>query len=161
MTGAVVRKKSWIPWLFVAAFGVIVGVNATMVLFAFGSWRGMATVDSYDKGRRFNHVIAEHRRQAALGWQFAAGLEAKPGAPAILRVELTGPNGAKLDDATVTVDLVRPASIGGDVSIVLDAVGAGRYERAVALKHLGLWELRITARRGADVANAVSRVVLK
>jgi len=147
--------------MFVAAFGVIVAVNATMVIFAFGSWRGLATTEAYDKGRRYNHIIAERRRQEALGWQIAVGVDAKAGNPGLLRVELTGPDGAKLDRAEVVVELVRPASTGDDYTVVLNETGPGRYEHAVAFKHAGLWELRITARRGDDVASAVNRTVVK
>lgn len=161
MSNVAVRRSRWIPWVFVAGFGVIVAANATMVLFAFGSWRGLATTEAYDKGRRYNHIIAERRQQEALGWRFAAGIDAKPGAPGILRVELSGPDGVQMDDATVSVELVRPASVGEDITVLLDAVGAGRYQHAVALKHAGLWELRITARRGEQVASAVHRVVVK
>lgn len=161
MSSLVARRSRWIPWVFVAGFGVIVAANATMVLFAFGSWRGLATTEAYDKGRRYNHIIAERRQQEALGWEFAAGVEAKPGVPGLLRIELTGPDGAKVDGAAVTVELVRPASVGDDVTVVLDEIAPGRYQHAVTLRRAGLWELRISARRGEQAAVAVHRLVVK
>ena len=37
------RRGSWIPWLFVAFFVLIIAVNGVMVWFALECWTGLAS----------------------------------------------------------------------------------------------------------------------
>ena len=62
------RRSAWIPWVFVGGLLLVVAVNAVLVVTAVGSFTGLTTGRSYDRGRAYNHVLAEAARQDALGW---------------------------------------------------------------------------------------------
>lgn len=62
------RKSRWIPWVFVGGMLVVVVVNGFMAYTAISSFTGLTTGQAYDRGRAYNHVLAEAARQDALGW---------------------------------------------------------------------------------------------
>ncbi|MFW5680782.1 MAG: FixH family protein, partial [Pseudomonadota bacterium] len=62
------RKSRWIPWAFVAFFGVVFLVNGVMVYFAVTTFAGVERRDAFKRAQSYNEVLAEARAQAALGW---------------------------------------------------------------------------------------------
>jgi len=68
------RKSNWIPWIFVGGMLVVVVVNGFMAYTAISSFTGLTTGQAYDRGRAYNHVLAEAARQDALGWTARVGL---------------------------------------------------------------------------------------
>ena len=53
------------PWIFVAAMGLVILVNAGMIYLAVHSFTGLATQDPYGKGLAFNRTLAAAQAQAA------------------------------------------------------------------------------------------------
>ena len=61
-------RGRWIPWVFVGMMLLVFVVNGALIVSAVSTFTGTTTGQSYDRGRAYNHVIEEARRQAALGW---------------------------------------------------------------------------------------------
>jgi nitrogen fixation protein FixH len=70
------RRSAWIPWVFVGGLLLVVAVNAVLVVTAIGTFTGVTTGKAYDRGRAYNHVLAEAARQDALGWTDGVTLSA-------------------------------------------------------------------------------------
>ena len=68
MVGPASRDR-WIPWAFVAFFGVVLAVNAVMIWVAFVTWPGLETTSAYQKGLAYNRTLAASQAQEALGWR--------------------------------------------------------------------------------------------
>ena len=150
-------RGRWIPWIFVAAFAVIVAVNGVMVAYALKTFPGLSDPAAYDHGVAYNAVLAEADRQEALGWRLAARLD--PAGDIVVRA--TRPDGAPLDGLTVTGQLTRPIDAPATVDAALEPAGEGIYRARVTLPRIGQWELHITAVAGADRLDLRQRVVAR
>jgi len=148
-------RGRWIPWVYVAGFAVVVAVNAVMVTVALRSFPGLADRAAYDHGVRYNAVLAEVERQAALGWQLAA--ELVPGGDIVVRAARA--DGTPLDGLTLTAALTRPVDAPATVDAVLVPAGNGVYRARVALPRPGQWEMHVVATAGADRVDLRRRVV--
>jgi nitrogen fixation protein FixH len=153
MIAAVARpsSRSLIPWLFGAFFLVIIGVNATMVWFAVGSFPGLVTDRAYQAGLTYNRNLEAAAAQARLGWQ--VDLEAQPLAegPTAVSLQLRDRDGVPLAGASVTARFQRPVETADDLFISLDDLGQGHYAGQLALPRRGVWDIHLVARRGADL----------
>jgi len=157
------------PWIFVAAMGLVVLVNAGMIWFAVASFSGLATEDPYDKGLAYNRTLAAAEAQAALGWQVDVEAAAGPAA--------TGPAGAApsvtlaaafrdragrvLDGLAVRAFLVRPTSAGHDRAVALAAAGEGRYRTTAALPLRGEWLLTVVATKDKQTWQGTRHIHLR
>jgi nitrogen fixation protein FixH len=47
MTMPAARRSRWIPWAFVAFFGVVLAANAIMIVIAITTWPGLQTQQAY------------------------------------------------------------------------------------------------------------------
>ena len=150
---------SWIPWLFVGFFLVVIAVNGTMIWVALGSWTGLATNQAYDRGLTYNRNLEAAARAAALGWQpsLAATLDGETGTVELI---LNGADGAPVTGAEVTVRFERPTSEGLDFAVPLAGTAPGVYRGGFVLPAEGAWNLHATIRRGEDLYVHDQRVVL-
>ena len=151
------------PWIFVAAMGLVVLVNAGMIWFAVSSFSGLATTDPYDKGLAFNRTLAAAEAQAALGWQVDVDAAAGPAdaAPTVtLAAAFRDRAGRALDGLQVRAFLVRPTSAGHDRAVDLAAAGEGRYRATAALALHGEWLLTIVA-KGKETWQSTRRIHLR
>jgi len=69
------RRSRWIPWIFVGGMLLVVVVNGFMAFYAISTFTGLTSGQAYDRGRAYNHVLAEAARQDALGWTARVRLE--------------------------------------------------------------------------------------
>jgi nitrogen fixation protein FixH len=150
---------SWIPWLFVGFFLVVVAVNGTTIWIALTSWTGLATNRPYDRGLTYNRNLDAAARAAALGWQpaLAARTDGDAGEVELL---LTDAGGQPVTGAEVAVRFERPTSEGLDFSVELAAADPGAYRGRFVLPAEGVWNLHATIRRGEDLFVHDQRVVL-
>lgn len=156
------KRGSWIPWIFVAMFTVVVLVNGVMVWVAATTWTGLETREHYRKGLDYNAALAAERAQAERGWQVA--VEAVPANLDLalrLRVGLRDRDGRALDGAEVTALLIRPTSDGHDVAVALGPVGPGTYAAEAAVPLAGQWDLRIEARHPAGDWQSIRRILVR
>lgn len=130
------RRSRWIPWAFVGAFGVIVAVNAVLVVASVTTFTGV-TGHSYDRGRAYNSVLAEATRQDALGWSARVALES--GALAVAVTDREGlPVGGRIEGV-----LLRPLE-GTQLPLDFAAAGPGRFIAHAGAPAPGQWEARLT-----------------
>ena len=135
------ESGSWIPWIFVAGFGVVLGANAIMVYVAATTWTGIAVNRSYDKGLHYNRNLEAAARMEALGWQAAIETELTARRAGTVRVAMTEQDGDPLYRADVVVEFERPTHEGYDFVVPLEAVGSGLYSAAFAAPLDGLWDM--------------------
>ena len=140
----------WYPWLFVAAFVVVIAVNGVMIKLAIGSFSGLDTEHPYERGLGYNETLAAARAQEALGWQVAydavsAGDATPDGQPISVAARFLDRDGNALTGLAVRALLQRPAVEGHDVELPLVERGGGRYVAETALTLPGQWDLRIVA----------------
>ncbi len=138
------RQKGWyIPWIFVGLFLVVAVVNGVMIHFAFSTWTGLQTEEHFLKGIKYNQDLAGARAQAERGWQVNADFTSTEPLKGLASLTLRDKNGALLDGATVKIKLIRPTSVGHDVTMDLPYLGEGRYAAPVTLTLEGQWDMRV------------------
>lgn len=138
-------RGRWIPWVFVAGFGVVVAVNVVLITAAVGTFTGTTTKGAYNRGLEYSEVLAEAARQRALGWRGTISR-----ADAAVLVSLRLPDGTPLPaDAVVTGMLQRPLE---RTALPLDfqPVGPGGWRAPAEVPAAGAWEAVLTVMRGAD-----------
>jgi nitrogen fixation protein FixH len=133
------RKSHWIPWTIVGFFGVVTAVNAVMIWFAVSTFTGLDRKEPYMRGVAYNDVLAEARRQDALGW--TAEVEASSDR---LAVDVADRLERPLGGATVYAQITRPVDAGLDFSTDLAAVAPGRYVAFVDWPAQGRWDVLVT-----------------
>lgn len=155
------RRGSWIPWIFVAGFGVVLGANAIMIYIAATTWTGIAVNRSYDKGLHYNRNLEAAARMEALGWQASIETELTAERAGTVEVALFDEAGAPLYRAEVVIEFERPTHEGYDFVVPLEPAGSGLYSAAFAAPLAGLWDLRLIVTRGADLYVTTERVLLR
>lgn len=155
------KRGSWIPWIFVAGFGVVFTVNAIMVYVAATTWTGIAVNRAYDKGLHYNRNLEAAARMAALGWEASIETELTAERAGTVRVAVTENGGDPLTRADVVVEFERPTHEGYDFVVPLQPAGSGLYSAAFAAPLEGLWDLRLVVTRGSDLFVTTERVLLR
>lgn len=158
------QRGWWYPWLFVAAFGVVIAVNGVMIKLAVDSFSGLDTAHPYERGLEYNDTLAAARAQEALGWQvdfnaMPVDRESTMGRPIAVEARFLDRGGRALTGLAVRARLVRPAATGHDVELILTERGGGRYAATTVLPLAGQWDLRIVA-EGDDAGWQSSRRLL-
>lgn len=153
------RRYRWIPWLYVLAMTVVIGVNAVLVYFAVREPVGVVAASPYEKGLHFNTELAQRAQQDALGWQVAAGYFPQAGGTGEIAIELRDSNGKPLIGLQPRVRLTRPIEVVAPIDVVLKDQGNGRYAARIAPTRHGQWDVAI------DIAaphhfTAVHRIVV-
>jgi nitrogen fixation protein FixH len=145
MAGQQRERSWWYPYIFVAAFAVVVAVNGVMIWIAVTTFPGLATDKSYDRGLKYNQNLAAAQAQAEMGWQVE--IAAAKQSSGLVRVEgfYKDKNAAPINELAVKAYLIRPAVTGHDRDIELSPQGEGRYAGALELPLAGLWEVRLIA----------------
>lgn len=152
-------RDSWIPWLFVGFFGVVLAANLTLAYVAISTFTGLETDGYYRKGLEYNRVIEAEHRQAALGWTVSVAFDPTAERRGRLSVRAFDGSGKPLDGATVTAQLFRPTQAGYDKDITLHPAGAGSYEAEFELPLRGQWDIRTQIAHRSDVYRTVERIV--
>ncbi len=138
-------RGRWIPWVFVAGFGVVVAVNAVLITEAISTFTGTTTANPYDSGRAYGAVLAEAERQRALGWQ---GTVSRGEGTVLLAMRQA--DGRPLPaDAAVTGSLQRPLER-TVLPLAFQPVATGGWQAVVEVPAPGLWEAVLTVTRGTD-----------
>jgi nitrogen fixation protein FixH len=155
------RRGSWIPWIFVAGFGVVLAVNVIMVYVAATTWPGIAVNRSYDKGLTYNRNLEAAARQEALAWTASIETTLTGSLAGMAQVTLTDAAGAPLYRATVSLAFERPTHEGYDFAVQLEPEGDGLYSAPFTVPLPGLWDLRLIVSHGDDRLVTTERVLLQ
>jgi len=152
-------KKSLIPWIFVAFFGVLIVVNIVFVTLAFDSYSGLADDDPYDRGITYNRVLEGEEIQKALGWSVDLQKQRDQGGD-FLRLSAADKAGAPLSRADISAKLYRPVIEGMDQNLVFEDKGEGVFEARLDGVPKGNWELRVLIESGVHSYRFSQRVLL-
>lgn len=158
------RKPGWwYPYIFVAAFMVVVAVNGVLIYTATTTFSGLETKNHYEKGLAYNKDIELARRQEELGWQVEAKVDplgSGQGTQRQVSVEASFKNkeGQPLDGLAVRALFIRPVQDGHDVSVPLSAKGKGIYTTETQLDFHGVWDLRVVAIGEKDSYQLAQRI---
>ncbi len=108
--------------------------------------------DYYQKALNWDETAAQRATNEKLGWQVELTLDDKIGpiGERVLRCALRDATGAAVADAQVSVTAFPHARGQQRVSTELHETPDGRYASSVRFHRKGLWEFRLTARRGDD-----------
>lgn len=157
---AATRNSRWIPWLFVLGFTVTLAINATLIAFAAGSFSGLVVEHPYRKGAEYAHAQAMLQDQRQLNWYYRLRSESR--ADGSLDISIAWQDGAAaLIDLQVTAEFIRPVENAPPMTVMLQHRGAGVYTASVSLPAMGLWDVRIMARRDEARFVAAERLVLR
>jgi nitrogen fixation protein FixH len=137
------RRSRWIPWAFVAFFGVVLAANAALIVIAITTWPGLETPQSYQRGLAHDEALAAAAAQAALGWKVEFAFEQTGERTGALRLDLADRFGNTLQNAEVRAALVRPTHGGFDLVVDVPHDYGGRYLHEVELPFAGQWEARV------------------
>ncbi|MDK9721390.1 MAG: FixH family protein [Rhodospirillales bacterium] len=159
------RKPGWwYPYIFVAAFMVVVAVNGILIYTATTTFSGLETKNPYEKGLAYNKNLELAKRQEELGWQVEA--KVLPVGPAntglqrqvLIEASFKTKDGKPIDGLIVRVLLIRPVQDGHDVSVPMSAKGQGSYATEAQLDFHGVWDLRVVAIGGKDSYQLAQRI---
>ena len=135
--------------IFVAGFGLIIGVNVFMAWNAVSTFPGLEVSSSYADSQTFDE---RRYAQEALGWN--ASIEI-PGDGTLI-LHMVDDAGAPVAPAELTALLTRPTNQTDDQLLVLERVN-GAFVAPVTLSD-GMWRLRLTgtARDGTDYRHNIT-----
>jgi len=135
-----------------AAFGLVIAANMTLLFSSLGSFPGLVVPNSYVASQGYD---AERQAQIALGWSVAARH-----ADGRLAVTVTDADGAPVRGLQVTATIGKPASQADDVTIGLIPDFEGYVMEAPLAP--GLWRIEIEARGEAGaLMRANTQIYLK
>lgn len=151
----------WIPWSFVAFFGVLVVVNAIMVFFAVKTWTGLDTDDAFRQGLAYNERLAQTNAQIDQGWQVQLDFSQAEAGAGQLEVALKDRYGTPLTHALVTAHVARPTDRAADFELVFEDLGNGLYRADLAPPLSGQWDVRLTAEHERGEHRLLRRVFVR
>lgn len=139
------------PVAIIGVLAVTVGANIWLFM-AAGDPRDTAIEpDYYRKAVAWDSTMAQARRDVQLGWRAEIAFGALVSGSAPLTVKLADSTGAPVESAAVHVEAINNVDALKHWPADLRESAPGRYEAAMPLPRAGLWEVRITARRGAEL----------
>jgi len=148
--------------------GVIVVLAATvttnmLLMYVAGHDASFAIEPNYyAKAVTWDSTLAAETRSRALGWTLTPMMRIEDGTHSSrLTLRLTDRSGAPIHGATLHV----AALFVGDANDVSNATctetAPGIYETTLPVRHLGLWELRVSATLGAAHFSHVARLEVR
>ncbi|MBS0525729.1 MAG: FixH family protein [Proteobacteria bacterium] len=149
---------SFVPWLFVAGFAIVIAVNGIMMWLAIGSFSGLYSDHARERGVRYNQVMAEQRSRDALGWSVVPSWQADSG---VLGLKVSDSAGKPLPGAVASIELIRPAERRAPLDVVLSDLGNGRFAGHVVLPERGNWDADIVIEAGGRRFALTKRLFLQ
>jgi len=140
------RPGWWYPYIFVAAFAVVVAVNLSLVVLATRTFPGVTADHPYERGLAYEQALAAARRQEEMGWIVETVIEPMPGGTgAVIAQTYRDRDGRPIEGLSVRVRLTRPTGPDQTHEAVLNPSGPGAHAAIVPLPQSGQWDLRATA----------------
>jgi nitrogen fixation protein FixH len=146
------------PWVPALLLGTLIGVQLLVVSATIDDPTFSSEQDYYRKAVDWDAHMARLRASRALGWSAHVSVEqaASPGARTLsLRFEDAA--GAPLSGAALEAVAFHNARAASPRALDWREVAPGLYHAELAPARPGLWELRLSAARGADRYEATLR----
>ena len=154
------RKPGWwYPWALFGVMAVTVIVNGLLAWIADDTFSGQVTTRHRDLGLDYNRALEGTAAQERLGWRAEIAF-APRGLGGAIEVRLVTREGDPVEGADAELLIRRPVEEGFDRRIGLVPEGAGRYTARVALPKPGQWALHLLVRRGDDVFQHQTRILV-
>jgi len=147
--------------MLVAFFGVVIGVNVTMMKLAIATLPGTDVDSPYAAGLTYDREISAAHDQAGRKWQVNAHIERRADGGAALQVEARDAAGRPMTGLKFGGRLERPTDKRADLGLELTETGIGIYRGTATSVAPGQWDLVIEGEaRGTRVFLSRNRVVL-
>lgn len=147
--------------MLVAFFGIVIGVNVTMMRLAIATLPGTDVDSPYAAGLTYDREISAAQDQAARKWKVSAHIERRANGNAVLQVEARDASGQPLTGLKFGGRLERPTDKRADLAIELAEAGIGIYRGNAASVAPGQWDLVIEGdAKGERVFLSRNRVIL-
>jgi nitrogen fixation protein FixH len=130
-------RGRWIPYAFVGGMLLVVAVNGGLVYAALSTFTGVTVPRAYERGRNYDHVLAEAARQEALGWRADVGWNAGS-----LRVSVNDRDGLPVP-GRLEGRLQRPLEDRG-LPLAFAAGAPGQWAARLGEIAPGQWEVQLT-----------------
>lgn len=127
--------------ILIGFFGVVIGVNVTMMQLAIKTLPGTEVDSAYSASLGYEKEIAAARDQDARHWRVDAHLERAADGAALLRVEAHDKDGKPVTGLKFQGRFERPADKRADLSVALAEVGIGIYSGRTETIAPGQWDL--------------------
>ena len=147
--------------MLVAFFGVVIGVNVTMMKLAIATLPGTEVDSPYAAGLVYDREISAAQDQAARKWKVNAHIERRVDGHAVLEVEARDAAGQPVTGLKFGGRLERPTDKRADLAVDLTEAGIGIYRGDATSVGPGQWDLVIEGdARGERVFLSRNRVIL-
>jgi nitrogen fixation protein FixH len=149
-------KRSLWPIALVSVLALTVVANVAMWVVAADPNGSTVEPDYYRKALAWDRAQEQGAANRALGWTATArfGNGAGRSAPSPLEVTLVDAAGRPLDGARVGVIAIHNALAANPVALTLEPASPGVYVGQAVFARTGLWELRLTVRKGRETFTA-------
>jgi nitrogen fixation protein FixH len=151
------RRWAWVPALLLVS---LIGTQLGVVAAVLDDPTFSTEPDYYRKAVDWDAHMARARKSQALGWQARARVEpalGAAGARSSLALTFTGPRGEPITGARVSAVAFHNAHAAQPLALELREALPGEYRAELGAARPGLWELRLTAARGAETFEMSSR----
>ena len=147
--------------MLVAFFGLVIGVNMTMMKLAIATLPGTDVDSPYAAGLVYDREISAAQDQALRKWKVSAHIERRSDGGAVLQVDARDASGQPIAGLKFGGRLERPTDKRADLAVELAETGIGIYRGHAAAVAPGQWDLVIEGEaRGARVFLSRNRVIL-
>ncbi|WP_441259049.1 FixH family protein [Bradyrhizobium sp. 521_C7_N1_3] len=147
--------------MLVAFFGLVIGVNLTMMKLAIATLPGTDVDSPYAAGLTYDREISAAQDQAERSWKVSAHIERRADGAATLQVEAHDANGQPMSGLKFGGRLERPIDKRADLAVELSEAGIGIYRGNATSVAPGQWDLVIEGEaRGTRVFMSRNRVIL-
>jgi nitrogen fixation protein FixH len=127
--------------ILIAFFGVIIGVNVTMMQLAIKTLPGTEVDSAYSASLGYEKEILAARDQSARNWRVDAHLERAADGAALLQLDARDAAGRPLTGLKFQGRFQRPTDKRADLAIALAEVGTGSYRGRLEAIAPGQWDL--------------------
>jgi nitrogen fixation protein FixH len=124
-----------------AFFGIVIGVNVTMMKLAIQTLPGTEVDSAYTASLGYEKEIAAAHDQNARNWQVDAHIQRGSDGGATLQVEAHDNGGRPMTGLKFQGRLERPTDKRGDLAVELAEVGIGVYRGSAPQVAPGQWDL--------------------
>ncbi len=146
------RPLAWVPWAFVGAFGVVIAVNAVLIVFATRTFSGLVVEKPYQKGIEYERTLRQEEVQAALGWSTTTAFRPQTGEVAVRYLDAAG---RPMADLQVSAEIKSPLRPEAAVDLALGYKGDGWYAARAGLGPPGQREAEVTAIGGGGARHVI------
>ena len=147
--------------MLIAFFGVVIGVNFTMMKLAIATLPGTEVDSAYSASIGYEKEIAAAHDQTARNWKVDAHIERDRSGGAVLQIEARDREGRPMSGLTFEGRLERPTDKRADLAVSFGEVGSGVYRGSIAAVAPGQWDLVVEGDlRGERMFLSKNRVLL-